>query len=209
MRFCHAGRARRALWEAAGLRDVETGALVVAADYADFDDYWSLFPTGLAPSGAYCASLDDERRRRAARGGLRRLGSPDGPFSLRPAPGSSPARSERPTAARAEASGRACRVRAHPSVKTGGSSAMLFHIKQSHTPRTVRTGRAGLALSSMANRRTSRSTVSGSPSQQHTTYLVVETQTTSATFRPSCSRAPAARSARSRRSATARCCLPT
>ena len=29
----------RALWEAAGLRDVTTGELVVAADYADFDDY--------------------------------------------------------------------------------------------------------------------------------------------------------------------------
>ena len=68
---------RRPAW-----RDVATGELVVSADYADFDDYWSPFPTGLAPSGAYCASLDDEQRERLREACFRRLGSPAGPFRL-------------------------------------------------------------------------------------------------------------------------------
>jgi hypothetical protein len=72
----------RALWEAAGLRDVETAELRVGADYESFDDYWSPFPTGLAPSGAYCASLDDAGRASLRAACHRRLGSPDGPFSL-------------------------------------------------------------------------------------------------------------------------------
>src|SRR2546423_14234810 len=42
------------LWERAGLREIETGSLVVQAGYAGFDDYSSPFPSGLAPSGAYC-----------------------------------------------------------------------------------------------------------------------------------------------------------
>jgi hypothetical protein len=72
----------RTLWEAAGLRGVATGELLVAADYADFDDYWSPFPTGLAPSGAYCASLGDDERGRLREACFRRLGSPAGPFRL-------------------------------------------------------------------------------------------------------------------------------
>jgi SAM-dependent methyltransferase len=72
----------RTLWESAGLGDVATGELRVAADYAGFDDYWSPFPTGLAPSGAYCASLDDEARARLREACFRRLGSPSGPFRL-------------------------------------------------------------------------------------------------------------------------------
>ena len=72
----------RALWEGAGLRDVATGELVVSAGYDDFADYWSPFPTGLAPSGAYCSSLDDERREALREACFRRLGSPEGPFRL-------------------------------------------------------------------------------------------------------------------------------
>jgi SAM-dependent methyltransferase len=71
------------LWEAAGLREVETGELVVAADYADFEDYWSPFTQGLAPSGAYCASLPEDRRVALRDACYRRLGSPGGAFSLR------------------------------------------------------------------------------------------------------------------------------
>ncbi|MET1231283.1 MAG: class I SAM-dependent methyltransferase [Candidatus Limnocylindrales bacterium] len=79
----HASRgALHGLWEAAGLREVTTGELVVTADYADFDDYWLPFPHGPGPSGAYAASLDEEQR--AALGAVlfRRLGSPVGPFTL-------------------------------------------------------------------------------------------------------------------------------
>jgi SAM-dependent methyltransferase len=46
-----------ALWKQVGLQDVETAALVVEAGYESFEDYWSPFTAGLAPSGAYCASL--------------------------------------------------------------------------------------------------------------------------------------------------------
>jgi SAM-dependent methyltransferase len=70
------------LWSAASLRDVVTGEIVVHAEYADFDDYWSPFPTGLAPSGAYCVSLDTERRQALREACFRRLGSPTGPFRL-------------------------------------------------------------------------------------------------------------------------------
>jgi SAM-dependent methyltransferase len=71
-----------ALWTGAGLREVETRALVVEAAYDDFDDYWSPFPTGLAPSGAYCASLGEDGRAALREGCFRRLGSPAGPFRL-------------------------------------------------------------------------------------------------------------------------------
>lgn len=70
------------LWARAGLHDVTTEALVVEADYQDFDDYWSPFTAGIAPSGAYCASLDDEPRAALREACFRRLGSPSGPFTL-------------------------------------------------------------------------------------------------------------------------------
>src|SRR5689334_19925514 len=61
MRYC-TPHELRTLWMDTGLRDVETEALVVHAEYDDFEDYWWPFPTGIAPSGAYCASLDEEQR---------------------------------------------------------------------------------------------------------------------------------------------------
>ena len=81
MRFCREGELGR-LWEGCGLGDVRSGALVVSAEYEDFDDYWSPFPSGLAPSGAYCASLDAERQAGLREACFRRLGSPTGHFSL-------------------------------------------------------------------------------------------------------------------------------
>jgi SAM-dependent methyltransferase len=71
-----------ALWREVGLRDVGTGALVVEAAYADFDDYWKPFTTGLAPSGAYCASLGERDQAALREACRRRLGSPAGPFRL-------------------------------------------------------------------------------------------------------------------------------
>lgn len=70
------------LWSACGLSDVTTEELVVEASYADFDDYWAPFPTGLGPSGAYCASLVPDRQEALRDACFRRLGEPAGPFTL-------------------------------------------------------------------------------------------------------------------------------
>ena len=70
------------LWREVGLRDVRSDALVVRAGYADFEDLWAPFPTGIAPSGAFCKSLDDDRRTALHDAYRRRLGVGDGPFEL-------------------------------------------------------------------------------------------------------------------------------
>jgi hypothetical protein len=70
------------LWHAAGLKDVRSGSLIVSAAYADFEDLWSPFPSGIAPSGSFCASLDDERRTALHDSYRRHLGVADGPFEL-------------------------------------------------------------------------------------------------------------------------------
>jgi len=81
MRWCGEGELGE-LWEAAGLRDVRTGALVVNAAYADFDDLWAPLPTGIAPSGAFCKSLDPEGQAALREAYRRRLGVGTGPFEL-------------------------------------------------------------------------------------------------------------------------------
>jgi SAM-dependent methyltransferase len=81
MRYCSPGELAE-LWTSAGLREVATRPLVVEAAYEDFDDYWSPFPAGIAPSGAYCASLDAAGQAELREACFRRLGSPDGPFTL-------------------------------------------------------------------------------------------------------------------------------
>jgi SAM-dependent methyltransferase len=70
------------LWSAAGLRDVRTGSLVVSATYSDFEDLWSPLPSGVAPSGAFCTSLDEDRRAALHDAYRSRLGVGDGPFEL-------------------------------------------------------------------------------------------------------------------------------
>jgi SAM-dependent methyltransferase len=70
------------LWRTAGLGDVRFDSLVVRASYADFEDLWSPLPTGVAPSGAFAKSLDDERRGALHDAYRRRLGVGDGPFEL-------------------------------------------------------------------------------------------------------------------------------
>lgn len=81
MRWCGDGELAE-LWRSAGLGDIRFGSLTVRAAYADFEDLWSPFPTGVAPSGAFCKSLDDVRRR-ALHDALRsRLGVGDQPFEL-------------------------------------------------------------------------------------------------------------------------------
>jgi SAM-dependent methyltransferase len=74
-----------ALWHAAGLQSVEETVLVMQMDFSSFDDYWQPHLKGIAPQGAYVASLSAEHRE-ALRDGLRRrllADRPDAPFSLR------------------------------------------------------------------------------------------------------------------------------
>jgi SAM-dependent methyltransferase len=81
MRWCGEGELAE-LWRATGLRDVRFRPLVVRVRYADFDDLWSPLVTGVAPSGAYCMSLDEERRAGLRDAFRRRLGAGDAPFEL-------------------------------------------------------------------------------------------------------------------------------
>jgi SAM-dependent methyltransferase len=70
------------LWRDAGLRDVRCGPLVVNATYTGFEDLWSPFLTGVAPTGAFCKSLDEDRRAALHDAYRRHLGVDDGPFEL-------------------------------------------------------------------------------------------------------------------------------
>jgi SAM-dependent methyltransferase len=81
MRYCSTEELRE-LWGRCGLEDVQTAELVAEASYESFDDYWRPFPTGLGPSGAYCALLDPDRREALRAGCFRRLGEPTGVFTL-------------------------------------------------------------------------------------------------------------------------------
>lgn len=72
----------RQLWLRAGLDAVETDALVVEVPYRDFDDYWEPFTGGVGPGGAYCLSLDPDGRAALREECRRRLGEPDGAFTL-------------------------------------------------------------------------------------------------------------------------------
>jgi SAM-dependent methyltransferase len=81
MRWCGEGDLGE-LWRTAGLRDVRSGALTVGATYAGFEDLWSPLPTGIAPSGAFCRSLDGPRRAALHDAYRHRLGAGDEPFEL-------------------------------------------------------------------------------------------------------------------------------
>lgn len=71
-----------ALWRRAGLGEVSDGAVLVTAEYESFDDVWEPFTAGVAPSGAYTASLDEGRREALRAEYRRRLGVPEGSFEL-------------------------------------------------------------------------------------------------------------------------------
>jgi SAM-dependent methyltransferase len=69
-------------WQACGLLEVSTGEIVVQADYEGFDDFFRPFAAGTGHSGACFAALDEPSQRRLREEAHRRLGAPDGPFTL-------------------------------------------------------------------------------------------------------------------------------
>jgi SAM-dependent methyltransferase len=82
MPWCRDGDLAR-LWEDVGLTGVRSGAIEVRAGYSGFDDLWWPLPTGVAPSGVYCASLDEQGRLALREAYRRRLGAGDEPFELK------------------------------------------------------------------------------------------------------------------------------
>lgn len=71
------------LFSDAGLRDVVVRSVDIPTEFANFDDYWAPFQgrTGSAPK--YCASLDDEARKRLREALRKRLPTgPDGEILL-------------------------------------------------------------------------------------------------------------------------------
>jgi SAM-dependent methyltransferase len=81
MRWCGDGELAE-LWRSAGLREVRFGPLVVRASYAGFEDLWAPLLAGAGPAGAFCRSLDDDRRAALNETFRRRLGVGDAPFEL-------------------------------------------------------------------------------------------------------------------------------
>ncbi len=51
-----------ALFEAAGLRDVEQSVVSAELEHASFDEWWEPYTYGVGPAGAYVAGLEPERQ---------------------------------------------------------------------------------------------------------------------------------------------------
>jgi SAM-dependent methyltransferase len=81
MRYCTPAELE-ALWIAAGLEHVIVSDVVVTAGYESFDDLWEPLEWGVAPSGAYVASLPPDHRARLKAAFQERLGAGDEPFRL-------------------------------------------------------------------------------------------------------------------------------
>jgi SAM-dependent methyltransferase len=81
MPFCTPGELGD-LWRAAGLAEVGVAPVVVSAGYDGFEDLWQPLEVGVAPSGAYAASLAPEQRAALKQELRRRLGVGDGAFRL-------------------------------------------------------------------------------------------------------------------------------
>lgn len=74
-----------ALWRSAGLQNVEETVIEMQMPFSSFNDFWEPHLKGVAPQGAYVATLPPDRLE-ALREGLRKRllgGRPDGTFSLR------------------------------------------------------------------------------------------------------------------------------
>jgi hypothetical protein len=70
------------LWRGAGLSGVQVSELVAEASYEDFDDLWEPFLAGIGPAGAHATSLGPEAQNALRDEFARRLGEPEGPFTL-------------------------------------------------------------------------------------------------------------------------------
>jgi SAM-dependent methyltransferase len=68
------------LFEAAGLRQIESAAMSVSLEHPTFDAWWEPFTRGVGPAGAYLASLDAAQRI-TLREGCRRW-VPSEPFTV-------------------------------------------------------------------------------------------------------------------------------
>jgi len=68
------------LFEAAGLREIESATLSVSLEHATFDAWWEPFTRGVGPAGAYLASLDADRRTALREDCRRRV--PSEPFTI-------------------------------------------------------------------------------------------------------------------------------
>lgn len=69
-----------ALFERAGLRDVEPSSLTVQVDFATFQQWWEPFTYGVGPAGAHVTVLDEARRELLRRHCEELLGR--GPFTI-------------------------------------------------------------------------------------------------------------------------------
>jgi hypothetical protein len=73
-----------ALWQDAGLVEVDIAGLTLPCEYLSFDDYWQRFLEGQGPAGAYVTALADDKRE-LLRHRLHKdifADQADGPFSL-------------------------------------------------------------------------------------------------------------------------------
>ena len=66
----------------AGLDEVDVAALNISSRYESFDELWNSFQLGVGPAGQFCASLDPEARDAVRDEYRRRVGDPQGSFSL-------------------------------------------------------------------------------------------------------------------------------
>jgi ubiquinone/menaquinone biosynthesis C-methylase UbiE len=69
-----------ALFEQAGLREVEDGTISVTVEHPTFEDWWEPFTLGVGPGGAYVAGLEPEQVEGLREECRRRL--PEPPFAL-------------------------------------------------------------------------------------------------------------------------------
>jgi hypothetical protein len=74
-----AGRGQlAALFDQAGLHEIEEGALLVEVEHSSFEAWWEPFTLGVGPAGRYVARLDPAHRARLS--GLCRERLPATPF---------------------------------------------------------------------------------------------------------------------------------
>ncbi len=81
MRYC-SGTELRDLWTRHGFAEVVTEPIEVEVTYAGFDDWWGPFAGGVGPGGAHYTSLARAPREALRTACHRRLGSPQGAFTL-------------------------------------------------------------------------------------------------------------------------------